>query len=350
MENLFQISGGGLVPISTEGKNDLPVGTILQLNGYSNPRYVISKNMGITAKYPGHGARYICVNPDDLGISQKDASELKFISEKRDGRIQTYITDEKMPLDEVELLYQKAEQKATEKAVRNKEAAEKTQALIENGKAILAAKKPAWAKAAIVACQEFDDCDLQTDYFHTKEGPLYILAWSKHTRDIFSEMRKAAANMPETVHLAKPSDVNSSGDKKTDDNKEWWTPADEHREKYSMGAGYYLKAAQRYSTGWKVEKHHLKYCMDNLYLSAGQGRYMVPEKQPTLVSSTISGGNGKPVVSENEERGGIEVKFNAKPAPEIIDSLKSHGFRWSRFQGLWWAKNTEARKEFALAL
>jgi hypothetical protein len=28
----------------------------------------------------------------------------------------------------------------------------------------------------------------------------------------------------------------------------------EHREKYSMGAGYYLKASGRYSSGWKVVK------------------------------------------------------------------------------------------------
>lgn len=57
MTTLFAISGKGLVPITSEGKDDLPVGTILQLNGYSNPKYVISKNMGINPRYESYGSR-----------------------------------------------------------------------------------------------------------------------------------------------------------------------------------------------------------------------------------------------------------------------------------------------------
>jgi len=35
---------GKLTPIETESKSALTKGTILQLNGYDNPRYVIVKN------------------------------------------------------------------------------------------------------------------------------------------------------------------------------------------------------------------------------------------------------------------------------------------------------------------
>src|SRR3546814_15933738 len=51
-------------------------------------------------------------------------------------------------------------------------------------------------------------------------------------------MRKAAALHPETAHL-------TDADEKA-----------EHREKYSMGAGYYLKNGWRDSSGWCVKKYH----------------------------------------------------------------------------------------------
>jgi len=93
-----------------------------------------------------------------------------------------------------------------------------------------------------------------SDYFNTKSKETVIIGYSTHTRDIFSEMRKHAHLIPEIKHLAIAPDVNRNGENKNDINKSRWHPADEHREKYSMGAGYYLKASGRYSTGWKIEK------------------------------------------------------------------------------------------------
>lgn len=43
-----------------------------------------------------------------------------------------------------------------------------------------------------------------------------------------------------------------------------------------MGAGYYLKAANRYSTGWKVEKWDLdKWRIEAIYLAAEEGRIRI---------------------------------------------------------------------------
>lgn len=97
-------------------------------------------------------------------------------------------------------------------------------------------KIPADAQAVIVAKLEHDDSDVMTDYFNTKTSRVILLAFSTHKRDLFPEMRKAARNHPEVAHLA---DAPASA---------------EHREKWSMGAGYYLKASNRYSDGWKIEK------------------------------------------------------------------------------------------------
>lgn len=102
----------------------------------------------------------------------------------------------------------------------------------------LAKLRPAWARAAIVAELHEDASDSMTDYHNHRTVRTIVLCWSPHERDLFAEMRKAAALHPETAHLVDADDKA------------------EHREKYSMGAGYYLKNGWRDSSGWCVKKYH----------------------------------------------------------------------------------------------
>lgn len=51
-------------------------------------------------------------------------------------------------------------------------------------------------------------------------------------------------------------------------------------------------------------------------------------------------------ITYNEEKNGIEVKFNTKPAQEVINDLKANGFRWHRVKKVWYAKQTDERIEF----
>ena len=88
--------------------------------------------------------------------------------------------------------------------------------------------------AVIIGEQHESECDPYTDYFGSRIVRTVILGFSTHTRDLFPEMRKAAARFEGTAHLAER-------------NAEY-----EHREKYSMGHGYYL-GTHRYS-GWQVSK------------------------------------------------------------------------------------------------
>ncbi|HEA70071.1 hypothetical protein LCGC14_1484350 [marine sediment metagenome] len=262
MGKLYRLGSGGMEEIKPDGKNDLAIGTRLWLSGYGDStNYIIVKNMGVNEKFQGYGARYLCVNPETLEQSSHDAYEIDPISTKKDGRIHLYIMeDEPRDAEDVAELFKQSEALRKRKAETQRLATERVNEAIEKGRVIIAAKKPAWAKAVIVGFKEIDDCDMMTDYFNTKSGPAHLLAWSKHTKDIFSEMRKAAANHPETEHL-----VNAPKEA-------------EHREKYSMGAGYYLKAARTYSTGWKVKKMPLSYYEDQLYQIVGEGRCCIPEK------------------------------------------------------------------------
>lgn len=215
-----------------------------------------------------------------------------------------------------------------EKQRRKREDAEQAKA---RGAELLPRLKPEWAQAVIVAQLEVDDSDSQTDYFNTKRTRTVLLAWSKHTRDLFSEMRKAAVRFRHTEHLgpgqgqftpyvALGADVRSNGswyhkgqashwhtelDGGVYDHREFSTRAAaeafiaeqgkpesitfesgteptpfvweiheeeiEHREKYSMGSGYYLKAGRTYGTGWTVRKYGLGYSNDMVCLALGKG-------------------------------------------------------------------------------
>lgn len=235
-------------------KNELPIGTILRLNGYGDPEYVIVKNLGISERFTDYGARYMAVNLRDFTISQHDAFSMDHIDTKKDNRIHMYFTSEVMLEDEVLRTWEKACAKEKRMAEAGAMAAEIAKEKEKRGRALFAKFIPDKAKALIVAQLEVDKCEIQTDYFATSTEKTVVLGWSKNKRDYFHEMRKVAGRIPETAHLAEAPEVDSNGSARTESNKDWWHPADEHREKYAQGHGYYLKTEHRYSTGWLIRK------------------------------------------------------------------------------------------------
>lgn len=52
----------------------------------------------------------------------------------------------------------------------------------------------------------------------------------------------------------------------------------------------------------------------------------------------------------NEEKNGIEIKFNCKPTQEIRENLKQNGFRWSKFNKVWYSKQSQEAINFANSL
>ena len=52
----------------------------------------------------------------------------------------------------------------------------------------------------------------------------------------------------------------------------------------------------------------------------------------------------------NEEKNGIEIYFNEKPAEEIRNNLKLNGFKWSRYSSCWYNKQSDAAINFANSL
>lgn len=263
--------------------------------------------------------------------------------------------------------------------------------------------RPAWAKAVIVAELHKDDSDIMTDYFNHTTARCVGLAWSRHTRDDFREMRSAAARFTETAHLGPGCDyytprvVVSCAESFTNggrymhdgDYSPWHSDLDrdahgdllafateadarayiagkgephpitvdgtpvsfrwtlghtsiEHREKYSMGDGYYLKAGFGDSTGWAVKKRGFYRADDR-----GPAEWADEPAAATADAPDTAPTAGGITVTINAAKGGVEIRFPSKPAPAILSELKAAGWRWSRFSACWYTRDTARAREMA---
>jgi len=52
-------------------------------------------------------------------------------------------------------------------------------------------------------------------------------------------------------------------------------------------------------------------------------------------------------VAENPGQGGLEIRFNAEPSPQLQPKLRVHGFRHSRTMTMWYGDKSAEAKEFA---
>ena len=135
---------------------------------------------------------------------------------------------------ETAVLLTKAKEKKAEAERKAEEEREEYERIAKIGAERLRPLIPTDAKAVIIGTLRVNECDSYTDYYDYSIGRTVILGFSKHTRNLFSEMRKHAANFEETAYLAE------------------YNADFEHRENYSMGDGMYL-GKNKYS-GWTIEK------------------------------------------------------------------------------------------------
>ena len=140
------------------------------------------------------------------------------------------------PLETAALLT-KAREKKTEDDRKAEEERQKNEHTAKIGAERLRPLIPSDAKAVIVGELRVSECDSYTDYYDYRIERTVILGFSTHTRNLFSEMRKYAANFEGTAYLA-------------GNDKEY-----EHRENYSMGDGMYL-GRNKYS-GWTISKERI---------------------------------------------------------------------------------------------
>lgn len=276
---LMEIGASGLVPIDTATiPEGLQRGAIVTHDGtYGN--WYVEAGRGIVLEV----AEEVGVSGRAVRVAWPGHKTVKnYVVHDMTGREWTIHTD-KATEEQTAQLARICEAADAEEARQRQAEQQEADRRREEGRELLKQHAPTWAKAAIVACYATDKSEPMTDYYNVVEETKFILAWSKHTRDIFSEMRKACASsgVEEVAHFITAPTVDGNGRPRDEDNKSWWHPVDEHREKYSMGSGYYLKDERTYGSGWVVRKIELnRYRQDELGLCILDGGLKVA-KEPT---------------------------------------------------------------------
>ena len=212
------------------------VNQVVVLEGYSYDSYVVYE-----VTRDKWGITYHLVNLETHEFHTSDL--IRPLSEKFGIGIYYDDANPKFldPLETAALLTQAKEKKA-EAERKAEEASEEYERIAKIGAERLRLLVPTDAKAVIIGTLRVNECDSYTDYYDYSIARTVILGFSKHTRNLFSEMRKHAANFEETAYLAE------------------YNADYEHRENYSMGDGMYL-GRNKYS-GWTISKEPI-YSLEN---------------------------------------------------------------------------------------
>lgn len=284
-------------------KQVVEVNQIIQMEGYSYDRYVvydiIKNQWGISYKL--------------INLRTKEFYTADIIRPLKEKFGIGYYYDSENPqfMDgfEVAILLQQAQQQKK----KEQDEAEQEKIRVEQVKAIgrerFAQIFPEDAQAVIVARLKQDDSDSQTDYYASSTQRTVIIGFSKHKRDIFSEMRKHAPNFEETAYLA-------------EFNEDY-----EHREKYSMGAGYYL--GESHYHGWIIEKvpvyDRKRTIEDFAYTSGCEDNIHINKPNATPPSNPTTENKGDCTLVEYSAKA-VAVFGDTK---SIKDELKAMGGRFN---------------------
>ena len=228
MTKQFLLFAGKEIDTDTQ---TVSVNQIVQLEGYSYSKYVVYE-----IKKDQWGVHYKLINLKDYSFHTSEL--IRPLSEKfgigmyYDDKNPTFKTNK-----EVAELLAKAQAKRVDEMEQQRAEEKRREAVKVIGREWLRDHLPEDTKAIIIACLKQNESDSQTDYYGASTVRTVILGFSKHTRDIFSEMRKYASNFEETIHLSE------------------YNQAYENREKYSMGKGYYL--GESYYSGWIIKKESI---------------------------------------------------------------------------------------------
>ena len=311
------------------------VNQVVVLEGYSYDSYVVYE-----VTRDKWGITYHLVNLETHEFHTSDL--IRPLSEKFGIGIYYDDANPKFldPLETAALLT-KAKEKKAEAERKVKEAREEYERIAKIGAERLRPLIPTDAKAAIIGTLRVSECDSYTDYYDYSIVRTVILGFSKHTRNLFSEMRKHAANFEGTAYLAE------------------YNADYEHRENYSMGDGMYL-GRNKYS-GWTIEKEpicdlekfieryaHTAGDEANLCMKAPQRETEAQQPTATADLSALS----LEIVEYSEKA--IAVFGDTKPIKDVLKNLNglfraNLTYKGERRAGWIYSKKQELKVREALA-
>lgn len=136
----------------------------------------------------------------------------------------------------------------------------------------------------------------------------------------------------------------------TDDGESAWFAA--MFEKY--GSGWYSSANREKLSAedlaqaekWEARRQEKRHWCRIVFATPEPAPVEKPATTPPTVAILHAADNG-PAVNFNAEKNGVEIRFPSKPAAEVLDRLKSAGWRWSRFSSCWYQRASVASANFA---
>jgi hypothetical protein len=287
-------------------KQVVEVNQIIQMEGYSYDRYVV---YDITKNQWGIACKLVNLRTKEF----QTADIIRPLKEKFGiGYYYDSENTEFMDSFEVAILLQEAQQQKKAEDDQAEQERKRVEGVREIGRKRFAEIFPEDAQAVIVARLQQDDSDRMTDYYAHSTKRTVIIGFSKHKRDLFSEMRKHAPNFEETAYLA-------------EFNEDY-----EHREKYSMGDCYYL-GESKYS-GWIIEKvpvYNRENTIEEFAYTAGN------EDNIRIGKPNTTPPNKPTQPSEEGKNGCTMVEYSAKAVAvfgetrAIKDELKAMGGRFN---------------------
>lgn len=184
-----------LVPVNDFYGRTMQPGDMIEWRGAYPSRSLI------VSKIEDRGrVQFKCIRLNSLGRHTVDAHMIKREDDKTLWHTQHYFKVGVMSEAEIIEIEGKAFDKEDSDKAKAKEANRLRDEQLARGTEFHAKNFP-WARSFIVAERIVDDSDIMTDYFAEHGEDMVVLAPSKHERNNFAEMRKAALNIPETSHL-----------------------------------------------------------------------------------------------------------------------------------------------------
>lgn len=253
---IYEIDFLGNVGLKPVQDSNLQIGQIFFLNGYGQDEYHHERKAIYEIQKSGYDQKlqYKYVNLDKPVKGIVNAWEIKHIDKK--FGIGSYYKDNDFATPEeitnALQLANDAELRAEDLKRINKIESDLVK---ERGLQLLKENWPDKEPVGLIIAEcKQNESDIYTDYFHASTSRTVILGFTFKKQNDFNELRKACLNcdIPEVLKYADRPTVDHNGREKNESNKSWWKPADENRENYSGGSGYYL--GEHSYSGWHIRK------------------------------------------------------------------------------------------------
>ncbi|MHB8841733.1 MAG: ADP-ribosyltransferase-containing protein, partial [Candidatus Aquicultor sp.] len=120
--------------------------------------------------------------------------------------------------------------------------------------------------------------------------------------------------------------------------------ADLNKENYE----YFETELDKWIEKYPQEAERLHITLGKMKVPVTPNIHIVSMPTVTNATSSVTNVTNKGItVRKNEAQNGVEIKFDSKPHPDVINKLKHNGFRWSVRNHVWYSKFSDSKMKWA---